>query len=136
WQHLIDLGVDALLTGKPAAAEPVIEANDVRFTVAPEVDDVASVRRRAVTVEASCPALHVDTCNGRMVLVAADRRGRWVTVGTEDVEIRRGQADTVVVRIDADARRMVRRGGEAVLGFVPADSDTNGVLKKVQLQRR
>ncbi|MDH3708221.1 MAG: glycerophosphodiester phosphodiesterase family protein, partial [Acidimicrobiia bacterium] len=44
WRHLIDLGVDALLTGKPAAAEPVIEANDVRFTVAPEVDDVASVR--------------------------------------------------------------------------------------------
>lgn len=136
WQHLIDIGVDALLTGKPAAAEEVIDTNDVRFAVAPEVDAAATVRRRAITAEVSCPLLHVDTCRGRVVVATADRRGRVVTVGTEDIEIPRGRTDRVAVRIERDARRLVRRGGEAALAIVPADGDTGGVLMPLTLHRR
>ena len=134
WQRLIDMGVDGLLTGRPAAAQQVIDANEAAFTSAPVVDPVASVRSRTATIGVECPALHVDTCSSRMVLVALDRSNRLFLVADTKVEVVRGTTSTRRVRIDPKAQRLLRREPLTVYALMFAnDSDTAPVISAVTL---
>ena len=137
WQHLIDLGVDALLTGKPAAAQMVIGTNAVAYSSAPTVDARVAVAGRGAHVGVGCPALHVDTCSSRVVLVAFDRIHRPVVLGWADTEISRGSAGVVAVRLDPHAMRQLRGGPLAAYALMFAlDTDTAPAIVEVQLSRR
>ncbi len=137
WQQLIDIGVDALLTGKPAAAQQVIDANDAAFTVAPALDPVAQVRGRSASVGVECPVGHADTCSSLAVIVARRRDGRWVVVSIADIEVARGTHAQVPVDLRRDGRRLLRSGPVAAFAWLlPRDGDTAPTIAAIELNRR
>lgn len=136
WQHLVDIGVDALLTGKPAAAQTVLDANRVAFAAAPLVGSAGSVSGGEASVAVDCPALHVDTCSSRMVLVARDGRDRVVLLGWADAHITRGEAGDASVRLAPRARRLLRGGPLTAWAWMfPLDGDTAPAVVEVRLDR-
>jgi glycerophosphoryl diester phosphodiesterase len=136
WQHLIDIGVDALLTGKPAAAQTVIDANDAGFSVAPLVDVAVPVRGTRATIDVGCPALHVGVCSSRVVIVARDRHDQWVVVGQTDVTAPRGTEQSSELRLSVDGRRLLGAAPLRAYGVLfPLDGDTGLALVPMTLSR-
>lgn len=137
WQHLIDIGVDALLTGKPAAAQQVIEANAAAFAVAPALEPVAEVRGRTASVGVECPVEHADTCSSRMAIVTRGSDGRWVVASVADIEVPRGTRARVPVDLRRDGPRLLRSGPIAAYAWlIPGDDDTAPALTALELTRR
>ena len=137
WQRLMDLGVDALLTGKPRLAQAELTARDAAFTAAPEVGPAARAGRRRAEVSATCPAVHVATCTSLMVVVARDRHGRWQLVGESEVRVARSASVTVDIRLSDFARRSIR-GRHTLDAFAlmfPLDDDTAPVIAPVAIAR-
>ena len=131
WEHLIDLGVDALLTGKPALAQQTIDARGVAFRAAPEVTTDGVVARGRVRVQVACPSVHTNQC--RVQLVLANRRG---LAGLTRVTVARGRSRIVEIPLEDWVNRSTRKGPVAVslLGF-PLDGDTTPVAAAVTLHR-
>ena len=137
WQYLVDIGVDALLTGKPAAAQQVIDANDAAFSAPPVLEPEAAVRGRTASFVVECSVEHVDTCTTRMVVVARTPTGRWVVAGAADIDVARASAATVAVDLHRPARRLLRSGPvPAFVWMFPLDGDTTPVIRPVELVRR
>ncbi len=133
WQRLVDLGVDALLTGKPAAAETVIEDNDRRFSAAPDVGPTATVRGRRAAIRVGCPSVHVAICAGRLV-VAAEVGGRFRVVADHDVAVVRGDTRTVRVQLVPGALAALRGGSlDAIVAVIPTNRDTSATLASLEL---
>lgn len=137
WQRLIDLGVDALLTGKPAAAQVVIDANHAGFTAAPSVGALTAVHRRTATIGFSCPVLHVATCQSQMVAVAQRRNGDWTIIGEADAVASRGTTTAVPMRLTAEGRGLVRAGPlQVLIGLPPRNGDTAAAILTTRFVRR
>jgi glycerophosphoryl diester phosphodiesterase len=137
WQHLIDIGVDALLTGKPLAAQKVIDANDAGFAAAPALDPVAGVHGRTASVGVECPVLHVATCASRMAIIARRADGRWVVASITDLEVVRGTHEVVPVDLLRDGRRLLRSHPVTAFAWLfPLDGDTAPTITPIELTRR
>ena len=137
WQHLIDLGVDALLTGKPAAAEATIEAADVGFAVATHTAERGRLRGRQVTLDVTCPTLHVDTCTGDLTITARHRRGHVVTIASAGIDVARGATESVSLSLWPGVAGAVRSGPVAATAAVrPTDGDTASTISRLELRRR
>lgn len=137
WQRLMDLGVDALLTGKPRLAQAELEARAAQFAAAPTVAPSVPAGRHVAEVSVSCPAVHVATCASLMVVVARDRHGRWQLVGESETRVVRSATADVRVRLSAFARRSIR-GGRTLDAFAlmfPLDGDTAPVIVPVAVAR-
>ena len=137
WQQLIDIGVDALLTGKPAAAQAVIDANGVPFAAAPAADPVAVVHGRTASVGIECPVAHVDTCSSRMAIIARAAGGRWVLAAITDVDVVRGTSEVVELDVRRAGRRLLRGGPVTAFAWMfPLDGDTAPTISPIELSRR
>ncbi len=119
WDRLVDLGVDALLTGKPAAAQSLLVADGLSFRAAPHLVADYGPRRGGVRVGYGCPAVHVDRCRSLIVVVTLRADGtRWVSARVAGV--RRGAERELNFRGFAGGRRAV----EVVVIAFPVNDDT------------
>ena len=101
---------DALLTGKPAAAQTVIDVG--------------------------CPALHVGVCSSRVVIAARDRHDPWVVVGQTDVAPPRGTEQSSELRLSVDGRRLVGAAPLRAYGVLfPLNGDTGLAIVPMTLSR-
>ncbi len=118
WRRLLSLGVDALLTGKPRAAQATILAAGTQFRATPEVQAVLATRRRA-TVDVACPVAHVNRCRISLVAVAVDRGGIAYLVGLRTLGVDRGETRTFRLRWPEGPR-----ASELVVLALAANDDT------------
>ena len=112
WNDLLDMGVDGLVTGKPRAAQAVLDARGTVFSAAPTIVGRAAVSRGVATVQASCPTVHTARCDSDVVVVAQTDRGRWFLVGEIRTAMGRGATVSVPMTLSADARRRARPGNQ------------------------
>lgn len=130
WDHLIDLGVDGLVTGKPQQAQRTIAARGVVVRSAPELPATAPVAGGVARVRVACPGLHVDRCRSRLVFGLDGR-----VAGTADVAVARGRTRRVMVDLAPWARRAVAGGALPVTAIAfPVGDDTAPALRRVVLR--
>ncbi len=118
WNRLVDLGVDALLTGKPKAAQALLVERGVAFRAAPDlVAGFEPPGRLHVTYR--CPVVHVDRCRSLLVVVTKRADGTvWFDVRL--VGARRGAERELELRGFTGRRRSV----ETVVVAFPINDDT------------
>lgn len=133
WQRLLDLGVDALLTGKPRAAQAVLESNRAAFRVAPEVGAAWARHDGRVTGRVACPPVHVARCRSIAVLVGFDRSGNTRIGAMGIVAARRGEANSVTLRLRPGTRLAPRPGPDALLLLFAGNDDTEAIVVPVRL---
>ncbi len=133
WQRLLALGVDALLTGKPAAAQHTINGVDATFSVPPALDPAATPTPGGLRGAATCPALHVDRCSAIVVVLHADRgRVQLVAVGVFDIA--RGRHRPVAFWLTAAGQRAIRSGPVAADAVVlPLNADTAPAATRITI---
>ncbi|MGI9602862.1 MAG: glycerophosphodiester phosphodiesterase family protein [Acidimicrobiales bacterium] len=137
WRHLIDLGVDALLTGKPDAAQAVIDDEGVGFTAPAEIDPSSTRRGRTIEVSVTCPAAQVDTCTGPLIVIAPHRRGHIALVALQSIDIARGQTEAITLRIRRGAGGALRDRPTTATAIVwPSDTDTAPTVTPITISRK
>jgi glycerophosphoryl diester phosphodiesterase len=129
WQRLLDLGVDALLTGKPRAARMLLDANRAAFRVAPEAGAGWSRHGDRVAGIAACPEVHVARCRSVAVLVVFDRWGNPRVGATGVVGMRRGETRAVTLRLRPGPPLLP----DALLLLFAGNDDTDGAVFPVRL---
>jgi len=134
WQRLVNLGVDALLTGKPRAAETTITGNGATFSVAPEVGPAVRLKARTANLDVACPALHVATCQSVLVVLTRDRMGSIRLVAWGSTRVTRGSSAPVPLAVDPRAPRGWR--DDLFVVAVPLNPDTAPVGRSITVSRR
>jgi Glycerophosphoryl diester phosphodiesterase family len=131
WNRLLDLGVDALLTGRPAAAQATLDERYAAFTAAPQLGETWTMHPRRVHGTYACPAVHVARCRSLLVLVTINGKGREHLAGLGVVGARRGTERAVAIaRVPARGRVV-----QAMLIAFPIGDDTATVGGAVTIQR-
>jgi glycerophosphoryl diester phosphodiesterase len=129
WQRLVDLGVDALLTGKPRAAQSLLRATSMQFRTAPVVASNWQRNHNTASGVYACPAVHVARCRSVAVLVTFDRHGRAHLGGVAAVTAPRGEQRSVRIRLLGAGHRADR----ALLLLFRANDDTAHAVVDVAL---
>ncbi len=122
WQRLIDLGVDALLTGKPRAAQDILEDNDAAFRAAPSIADSFDLSGSRLNGDYSCPVSHVARCRSVAVLITFDRAGVAQISGIGRAWADRGTTRTIKVPLFRSVR-----GATGLLLLYSDNDDTHGM---------
>ena len=136
WQSLIDLGVDALLTGKPRQAQALIDANSTAFVVPPTIGPVASVAAHSLAVNYSCAASHIARCESLVVLISLNRHGRYEILGSGWAAAPRGTSSRVHITLTRFGQRSLRQAPfSGVAGAWSANSDTEHHIAVVTARR-
>jgi glycerophosphoryl diester phosphodiesterase len=119
WNRLIGLGVDALLTGKPRAAQSQLLVEGAAFRAAPDLAADFAHRRGRLHIDYECPVVHVDRCRS-LILVVTKHADGAVTFGVRLVGARRGTTRELEFRGFVGRRRSV----ETVVLAIPINDDT------------
>lgn len=107
WARLLDLGIDALLTGKPAAAQATIGAG--AFAAAPLLDATATADGVWLRTAATCPAVHVNRCASLVVVLVPGPTGPAIgALGAFDIA--RARRRPVVLLLTPAGKRAIAGG--------------------------